>query len=197
MTLGREPATDAASQLCDRLYRRHLMGLVSFARKTGCDEHAAWDVVQDLFLRILRRGMFIQIATWTEEMQRAWLLRTLRWIIGNQHRDRTRLKRGSAQAHESLDFLLEGGLDISGPGTPATEHDRRWAISVLERGMARLRADLKPAAWAGFESTLWGTSSATTGAMRVAGHRARRRLRELIRCESNEAALYLAAAGQN
>lgn len=202
MNLGCDSIAPKASQInlvCDRLYRHHQATLVGFACRRGCDEHEAWDVVQELFLRVFRRGMLIPLSTWTEEAQRGWLLRALRWIISNQLRDRLRVKRGSGHAHESLEHLLDGGQDIPGNGTPATEHDRRWAVSVLERGMARLRADMKPAAWAGFESSLWGGESASpsTPAMRVAGHRARRRLREIIRCESSEKALYLAASGQN
>ncbi|MGV3659169.1 MAG: RNA polymerase sigma factor [Prosthecobacter sp.] len=202
MILGCDPAAaHTAPQIdlaCDRLYRRHQATLVAFACRRGCDEHEAWDVVQELFLRTFRRGMLMTLSSWTDEAQRAWLLRALRWLISNHLRDRMRMKRGCSHAHESLEHLLEEGHDIPGHTSPATEHDRRWAVSVLDRGMARLRTDMKPAAWACFESSLWGGNELpSTPAMRVASHRARRRLRELIRCESSESALYLAASGRN
>ncbi|OYW70596.1 MAG: hypothetical protein B7Z37_30245 [Verrucomicrobia bacterium 12-59-8] len=200
MLIERTSRTDQGRQLdlaCDLLYRRHQAALVSFVRRRGCDEHEAWDVVQELFLRMFRRGVIARLAAWGEENQRAWLLRTLRWIISNQHRDRMRLKRGNIRAHESLDCLLDAGFDVAGDATPATEYDRRWALSVLERGIARLRADMKPAVWSRVESNMWGSGHLSTPALRVAGHRARLRLREIIRRECSETALYQAASGQS
>lgn len=181
----------------EALYRQHQAHLIGFACRRGCDEHEARDVVQELFLRLFRRGTQARISTFPEEGQRAWLTRTLRWIICNRHRDRAALKRGSSQVVESLDDLLGQGLEIPSAGTPATEHDRRWAMAVVERGLAKLRADMKPGAWAGFESNLWGQDVPRTPAMRVASHRARQRLREIILRESNQATLYQAASGDN
>lgn len=200
MTLGQTTREDRRSQAdlaCDTLYRLHQDSLVRFARLRGCDEHEAWDVVQELFLRVFRTGMILALSTRGEDWQRAWLLRTLRWMICNHHRHRTTLKRGSGAALESLDQLLDDGLDVPCHDTPATEHDRRWALSVLERGIGRLRASMRPAAWAGVESSLFNGVSAATPAARVAAHRARVRLRELIRGESCEAALYQAASTRN
>lgn len=178
------------------LYRQHQMPLVSFACRRGCDEHEAWDVVQELFLRMFRRGGMAKISALTEDRQRGWLMHSLRLIICNRYRDRKRVKRGSSQTQESLDVLLDQGLEIASSGTPATEHDRRWAMAVLERGMMKLRADMKPDAWAGVESTLWGQGAPSTPAMRVATHRARLRLREIILREGTQASLYHATRGQ-
>jgi len=200
MTLGqtaREHCRSQADLACEALYRLHQDSLVRFARLRGCDEHEAWDVVQDLFLRVFRMGMILALSARGEDWQRAWLLRTLRWMICNHHRHRTTLKRGSGAALESLDQLLDDGLDLPCHDTPATEHDRRWALSVLERGIGRLRASMRPAAWAGVESSLFNGVSAATPAARVAAHRARVRLRELIRVESCEAALFQAASTRN
>lgn len=182
---------------CERLYRCHQRSLVAVARRRGCDEHEAWDVVQDVFFNLFRRGTLTKIATLGEDGQRAWLMRALKWTLGNQRRDQARLKRGRQHGHDSLEDLMESGMEIACHGTPATEHDRRWMVAVVERGLARLRADMKPAAWAGFESSLWGDAVCQTGGERVARHRAKRRLQELIRYESGELALYEAVSGKN
>lgn len=180
---------------CERLYQRHQASLVQFAARHGCDEHEAWDVVQDLFLRAFRRGMIVELSSWALERQRAWLLRTLRWMICNQHRDRTRQKRGRVSVMESLEQMLEDGRDVPLHITPATEHDRRWAQAVVERGLSRLRASTGTKVWADFEPWLLSRTSHASSATRVAVHRARVRLREFIRSESAEAALFQAAGG--
>lgn len=208
-------------QTCEALYRQHHAMLIGFARQRGCDEHEAWDAVQDLFVRLLQSSTHTRLITWAPEHQRAWLLCTLRRLIHNQHRDRTRIKRGSGLAHESLEGLLAEGIDIPTHTTPATEHDRRWALGVVERGLARLRHALKPAVWTQLESELWDSpsglerpvavlesssaptrshdrcSSADASRRRVARHRARTRLRQVILRESSAAALLEATAVRN
>ena len=174
---------------CDHLYRRHQVSLVNFARLRGCDEHEAWDVVQELFLRAFRLGMIQPLSSRPEEMQRAWLLRSLRWMLINLHRRRTRLRRGGGHAVESLDLLIEEGFDFSASGTPAAEYDRQWAAAVLDQCLACLRGSIKPAAWMAFDSAMHGADAPTTPARRVAAHRARVRLRQMIRSVTSEEAL--------
>ena len=174
---------------CDHLYRRHQVSLVNFARLRGCDEHEAWDVVQELFLRAFRLGMILPLASRTEEMQRTWLLRSLRWMLINLHRRRTRLRRGGGHALESLDLLIEEGFDFATAGTPAAEYDRQWAAAVLDQCLACLRGSIKPAAWMAFDSAMHGADAPTTPARRVAAHRARVRLRQMIRSVTSEEAL--------
>lgn len=169
---------------CDHLYRRHQASLVNFARHRGCDEHEAWDVVQELFLRVFRLGMVLPLSSRTEEMQRIWLLRTLRWMLINLHRRRARLRRGGGSVLESLEHLLDEGFDIACGDTPEEQHDRQWAMHIIERGLSKLRATTRPAAWLIMQKALWGTDS-STGAQRVAAHRARLRLRDYIHREAS------------
>jgi DNA-directed RNA polymerase specialized sigma24 family protein len=182
---------------CDHLYRRHQFSLVSFARLRGCDEHEAWDVVQDLFLRVFKRGMIEKLSSLTDEVQRAWLLRMLRWEISNYHRHRSRHKRGGATVLESLDGMLEDDQDVPVHITPATEHDRRWALAVLERGLSRLCAATAAKMWIKVEPFLCDGTTNASNATRVAVHRARCRLRDFIRSESCELDLFQAASGCN
>lgn len=195
MSVARE-AGSPVDHACDHLYRRHQLSLVNFARRRGCDEHEAWDVVQEVFLRVFRLGMVLPLSSRSEEIQRIWLLRTMRWMLINQHRRRTRQRRGGAAGIESLDQLLDEGLEIASGDTPEAHHDRHWAMHTIERGLLKLRAATKPAVWLVMQNALWGTDS-PTGAQRVAAHRARVRLRECIRNEASYEDLIEAAKGRN
>jgi DNA-directed RNA polymerase specialized sigma24 family protein len=169
----------------DRLYDCHQMSLVRFACASGCDEHAARDVVQDLFLRIYKRGMLLSLGAQSTDKQRLLLLRTLRWMISNSRRNQAAFRRSGGQVIESLDLLLEAGQEMPSYHTPASEYDRAWASGVLERGLKKLRSLLSTAAWKSLESSLLdpnGTYSPqpSNSKTRVAAYRARMRLRELL-----------------
>ena len=89
-----------------------------------------------------------------------------------------------------MDKLLEEGHEVSTEATPATDYDRAWATSVLERGMQRLRASLGARKWDSIAPALFmhetAPSAATTSvsAGRVALHRARARLRGYFAIEA-------------
>ena len=190
-------AGSSVDHACDHLYRCHQMSLVNFARVSGCDEHEAWDLVQDLFLRLFCRGMIQPLYSHPEEIQRAMLLRTLRWILINLNRHRSRLRRGGGQTPESLEMLMEQGVEFATRATPSSEYDRQWAHGVMDRCLSRLRGSIRPAAWHAFESSLHGTELSGSSAKRVAAHRARARLRQMIRIEASEEALLCAVTAQN
>lgn len=166
------------------LYHQHLDELLHLTRQRGIDEDEAQDLVQELFLRVFHLGLFRVLAERTYQARRAWLLRTLRWMILNKHRHRSRQRRGGAVCVESLEALVEEGHEITVGDAPDVLHDRRWAMKVLERSLIRLRSTLKPAAWSAIEGILAGESRTTSGKQRVAAHRARVRLREMICSEA-------------
>lgn len=192
MTFSHPAAEGSSRQLdraCDLLYHSHQLSLVKFARQRGCDEHEAWDVVQELFLRTFRLGMLLPLCAKPPEWQRAWLLRTLNWIVLNHWRHKTALRRSSGSVPESIDAMLEEGHDLAGPGSPEDDYDRRWIMSVIERGVSRLRSAVGPSRWERMEPSLLGADHADevpnpTPAFRVAVHRARSRLRKMVAFEA-------------
>ena len=194
MTFPPAEAADSGRNLeqdCELLYQLHQLCLVNFARQRGCDEHEAWDAVQDLFLRSFRRGMLEDLCAKPLEWQRTWLMRTLNWIVINKWRHKNAMRRSDGNLTLSIDTLLEQGWELSGPSTPEAEHDRAWIRSVIERGVNRLRASFGDMQWQQIEPSLLGTDNAGdvadyTPALRVAVHRARVRLRNII---ANEAGM--------
>lgn len=176
--------SDEINAACTALYHDHHRWLLAFAIQRGCDEHEASDLIQELFLRVFRLGMIGVLSRRPPAARRAWLQRTLRWMLMNHHRHRTRLRRGGSLAPESLEVLLAEGNDVPGGCPPDEQHDRRWAMRVIERGIQNVRASIKPSLWPLLESSLCGDGGSLTGSQRVAAHRARVRLREEIRAEA-------------
>lgn len=178
-----EGSSHNLNRACDKLYQLHQVSLVKYARQRGCDEHEAWDVVQELFLRVFRLGMIPPLDLRPVQAQRAWLFRTLRWMLINLHRHRSSLRRGGGMTLESLERLVEQGGDFPAASTPANDYDRQWAASILERCLSRLRLNLHPCSWSAFESAFDNSEAPGAPATRVAAHRARVRLRQMIRVE--------------
>ncbi len=174
---------------CERLYQSHQERLIQQARLRGCDEHETWDVVQDVFVRLFRLGILSSIADRPEEIQTGLLNRTLRWVLHKRWRRRVALKRGLDQVPDSLEEMVENGLEIPCPGTPATDYDRAWAHAVLERSFDQLRSDMSTEEWRTLEPALHAdktdiTAQCASGAFRVNLHRKRHRLRRLITREA-------------
>lgn len=211
MTLDSPDNSTKKSRLdraCEDLYQQHRSRMVHYAHLRGCDEHEARDLVQDVFLRLFRLNLLISLAARPLEVQAGLLNRTLRWVILNRFRQRMSSRRGQGQTPESLDVLLEEGLDMPCPGTPATDYDLAWAQAALDRSLVLLRSSMNPATWQSMETTLFGQTSsrhAASPAMRVALHRARVRLREIVTHEAGagadvhagKTALFQAVSGQN
>jgi DNA-directed RNA polymerase specialized sigma24 family protein len=173
---------------CDRLYHCHQVSLVNYARQRGCDEHEAWDLVQDLFLRLFRREMILPLAGKSPEIQRSFLLRTLKWMVFNRHRHKVAEKRFRGAAPESLNVMLDQGIEIAHAETPEFEIDRAWAVSLVDRCLLRLRSCVKPSTWNTVEDSITGRKEPgeplrTTSAHRVATHRAKTRLKQFITSE--------------
>lgn len=203
------PSSATASSSADTaaLYRRHWQTMCAFARARGCEPHDAEDAVQELFAKLLTQGQHERAAAIADPgEQAAFLLARLRTHLIKRWRHRTRLRRGGGQACFSLTSEEGVDLDIADPrATPDAELDRGWARGVLDHALSRMSVELRSQGrgdvWGCLEqSVLEGArhERPLSGALRVALHRARRRLQVLIRAEvrddEGETALHAALA---
>lgn len=176
--------TDAST-----LYRRHWSTLCAFARARGCETHDAEDAVQELFAKLFASGQHERAAAIADPReQAAFLIARLRTHLIKRWQYRTRLRRGGEAACLSLSD--EEGRSIDVPDThaaPDQELDRRWARSVIDRALQRVSGELQSQGradvWVCLERNIIDGARGDqpqTGALRVALHRAKRRLRGLI-----------------
>lgn len=180
-------ATDGAA-----LYRRHWPMLCAFARSRGCEAHDAEDAVQELFAKLLAQGQHERAAAIPDDAeQAAFLLARLRTHLIKRWRHRTRQRRGGGMTSFSLTQEEGGDMDIADPrAAPDAELDRGWARGVLDHALNRISVELQ----AQGRGEVWGCLERSViegarcerplnGALRVALHRAKRRLQELIRAQ--------------
>jgi DNA-directed RNA polymerase specialized sigma24 family protein len=193
-------AHKAAAQLCRRYWRP----VYSFVRRTGHSPDQAQDLTQGFFTVLLEKN-YIGDADRQRGRFRSFLLTSVKHFLSNE-RDRAHaLKRGGGQTPVSIDLMeAEGWYKAAAveSATPESLFERRWALSLLEQVMAKLRAEFAGAGKAGhfdkMSALLNGERDGagykklavelemTAGALRVAVHRMRRKYRDLLRAEIAE-----------
>ena len=185
---------EALEDLC----RIYWPPLYAFLRRSGETPHAAQDLVQGYLARLLERE---DLATVSPEKGRfrSFLLAGLRNFLVSEARQAATFKRGGraeiiSLALENAEALCQAAYTDG--ATPDLTFDRRWAETILDQALEKLRQEniargkerlyekLKPclAVDAGDDYTALGRELAMTpGAIAVAVHRLRLRLRELVR----------------
>jgi RNA polymerase sigma-70 factor (ECF subfamily) len=174
--------------------------LYSYARRTGNSPEAAADAVQGYLARLLARGDLEKVEP-DRGRFRSYLLAGIRHYLVSEARREHAAKRGGEHLTFSLDATeMERSVaqELTENLTPEVAFDRRWAQMVIDRAIGRLATEhstrgriehfeiLKPTL-AGDESagyaTLGKRLGLSEGAVGVAIHRMRSRLRELVRAE--------------
>lgn len=201
-TTNSSTQSDAAA-----LYRRHWPTLCAFARARGCETHDAEDAVQELFAKLVAQGQHERAAAILDHgEQAAFLYARLRTHLIKRWQHRTRQRRGGGVACFSLSDENGENIDVADThATPDRELDRNWARSVIDRALNCISKELQSQGrgdvWGFLESNVIEGIRAErpqSGALRTALHRARNRLRTLIRAEcrqgENEDVLHAALA---
>ncbi len=200
LTAGRGDDAEAVAAL-DKLCRAYWYPLYAFVRRRGYDAETARDLTQGFFEALLTRRQFA-VANPARGRFRSFLLHALTHFLANARRDAQRHKRGGGAVIFSLD-----GLDAETRYRlePVVESDaerlfaRRWAFTLVERALERLRAEHERAGkgrvFAELTAFLPGGEPRRTlaeaaarlgmseGAVKVAVHRLRQRFRAVVRDE--------------
>lgn len=191
----------AAATALERLCRAYWPPLYAYIRREGHGPTEAQDLTQEFFARLLEKG-FLDHLHHQRGKFRSFLLTFLKHFLSEQRRKVSALKRGGGQVFVSIDatdeangFLLEPVDTL----TPDRVFERRWAQTVLQRALNRLREEYAARGQAGLFKELQdyephepGARSyaqlgkdlgMTEAAVKSAGQRMRQRHRELLREE--------------
>jgi DNA-directed RNA polymerase specialized sigma24 family protein len=196
----RGSAEHDASRSLEILCRQYWPPLYAYVRQRGHAVHDAQDLTQAFFARLLERD-WLSAADRERGRFRSFLLMAMKRFLANEW-DRIRAeKRGGKVAFVSLDMAVAEGMPIPDPKSVSGEvlFDQRWALSLLETVMQRLREEhetagrlavyeeLKPSLTAESGTTNYETLAKTLrmepASARSAVHRLRKRFRELFREE--------------
>jgi RNA polymerase sigma factor (sigma-70 family) len=189
---------DSAAAL-EALCRAYWYPLYAFVRRQGHPACDAQDLTQEFFARLLAKD-YLAAAAREKGRFRTFLRVALKRFLANEWDYARRLKRGGGHTHFSLDTEMgeERYQAERGDGLPPDRlYERRWAMTLLEQTLGRLRAEHAAAGkTAEFErlkgllmadrgtidhGTLAAELCVSEGAARVAVHRLRKRFRELFR----------------
>ncbi|MBM3891070.1 MAG: RNA polymerase sigma factor, partial [Verrucomicrobia bacterium] len=132
-------ARDALAQLCEAYW----YPLYAYVRRRGHSPHDAQDLTQEFFARILERH---DIARASPERGRfrSFLLASLNHFLANEWDKARAKKRGGGQTLLRLDDKDAEGryaIEPADDAAPDKLFERRWALTLLERVLARLREE--------------------------------------------------------
>jgi RNA polymerase sigma factor (sigma-70 family) len=141
---GESPAAkDALEKLC-RTYWRPIYGYV---RRHGTSVEDAEDLTQGFFALLLERKDLNTVRKEKGRL-RSYLLASVKNFLADEARHAMAVKRGKGQRLIPLDEILDRqGIDIERSDRLTAEqiYERRWAFTVLEQVMARLREEYRSA----------------------------------------------------
>ena len=193
--------SEMAGEALEALCRSYWTPVYAWLRRNGQACAEAQDLTQGFFAWLLQHEV-IGAADRERGRFRSFLLGVLRHFLSAERERSGALKRGGGSIILSWDELSPEQRHYLEPvdaASPEDDFDRRWAVAVLERAMARLRAEQeapgKAAEFDRLRALLIGDKSEegqavlaeslglTPAALRIRLHRLRQRFREIVRSE--------------
>ena len=197
---GRQSSPKAAEALAT-LCGIYWLPLYAYVRRRGHSIDDAQDLTQEFFVHLLD-NQALRVADRERGRFRSFLLASMKHFLAKQWRRDAAQKRGGGRAPISLDFddgETRYRREPSHDATPDKLFERQWALMLLARALATLRAEFdasgKAARFASLKMFVGGEKSTvpyraladqlemSEGAVKVAIHRMRRRYRTLLREE--------------
>jgi RNA polymerase sigma-70 factor (ECF subfamily) len=193
-------AQAALGELCAAYWQP----VFSFIRHQGRDEETARDLTQEFFAHLLARHGLDTVQP-SRGRFRSFLLGGVKHFLADQYDRDQAAKRGGGRRVVSIEAgtgaSTTAELQIPDPAGPVPDavFDRQWAVTLIERALDVLAAELaavdkgdhfdtlKPWLLGEVESLSQADAARqlgmTEGAAKVAIHRLRKRFRELVKAE--------------
>jgi DNA-directed RNA polymerase specialized sigma24 family protein len=191
----RKEARSALVSLCEHYW----YPLYAYLRRRGYRPDEAQDLTQEFFVRVLE-GRYLDRADPEKGRFRAFILNSLKFFVADEEDRQRARKRGGGMV---VRLELSSGEEWyqhepAHDETPDWIFERRWALSLIDRVVGKLREEFvqhgHPEHFERLKVFLLGQCDApyaalaremntSEGALKVAIHRLRKRYRELFRQE--------------
>lgn len=191
--------TTTSREAWETLCRSYWYPLYAYARRAGQAPHDAEDLTQEFFARLLEKDWLLAAAP-EKGRFRSFLLMALKRFMAKEWQRVNAQKRGGGLCHLSLDTTDAEQRYAGEPAEPLTAEDiyeRRWAMTLLNQALERLRVEFAEGGkeaefeclkhWLSAErgripyADLAAELGCSEGAARVAVHRLRKRFRQFFR----------------
>lgn len=201
---AREAPSTESRQALEALCRVYWYPLYAMVRRQGHDAEESRDLTQAYFAELLEKG-YLDDYDPARGRFRAFLKASIKNFLSKQRERAQAWKRGGRADVVSLDAQDVEGRYRSEPVdrlTPEEIFERRWALTVLERALTRLRREQEDTdrarEFARLEGFLTGEQAGapyrevaqelgtSEGAVKTSVHRLRQRFGQLLRVEIAE-----------
>jgi RNA polymerase sigma-70 factor (ECF subfamily) len=198
---ARDAPSSESRQALEQLCQAYWYPLYAFIRRQGFDAEESQDLTQAYFAQLIEKG-YLEDFDPSLGRFRVFLKASVKHFLSKQREKAQAWKRGGRVAIVSLDadeVEARYRMEPIDPDTPEEIYERRWALTILERAIGRLREEFKSegrepeferlrAFLTGEEPKLpyrevAAALATTEGAVKTSVHRLRQRFGSLLRQE--------------
>ena len=147
VVLEAQGQSPAAQEALEKLCRTYWRPVYSFIRREGTRPQEAEDLTQSFFALLLERRNFDAVRKEKGRL-RSYLLTSLKHFLVSEHRRAVTLKRGKGQQPVPLDELSAAERSDMEPANHLTAervYERRWALTLMEQVLRRLKDEYSTA----------------------------------------------------
>jgi RNA polymerase sigma-70 factor (ECF subfamily) len=147
VVLEAQGESPAAQEALEKLCRTYWRPIFAYLRRQGRSPEEAEDITQGFFAQLLERKSFDAVRKEKGRL-RSYLLGALKYFVADEQRRAMAVKRGKGQRLIPLEELRADeriDMEPSDPMTAEMIYERRWALTVLERVLSRLKDEYRAA----------------------------------------------------
>src|SRR6478672_4204488 len=148
VVLEAQGESPAAQEALEKLCRTYWRPIYAFLRRQGFRPAEAEDITQGFFAQLLERRSLNAVRKEKGRL-RSYLLGALKYFVADEQRRSMAIKRGKGQRLIPIEEMRADERIKMEPADPVTAemiYERRWALTVLEQVLGRLKDEYRAAA---------------------------------------------------